>query len=59
MVSFKDSDEIRELARPAWMKADEALEYGLISKIISNRDELKKINGEIVYNLSLNDEKNK
>ncbi len=29
--------------RDYWLDADEALEYGLISKIISNRDELKKI----------------
>lgn len=29
--------------RDYWLDAEEALEYGLISKIISNRDELKKI----------------
>ena len=29
--------------RDYWLDADEALEYGLISKIISNRDEMKKI----------------
>ena len=29
--------------RDYWLDADEAIEYGLISKIISNRDELKKI----------------
>ena len=29
--------------RDYWLDADEALEYGLISTIISNRDELKKI----------------
>lgn len=33
----KDTD------RDYWLNAEEALEYGLISKIISNRDELKSV----------------
>ena len=43
-ASGKDLDKVKkDTERDCWLNAEEAKEYGLISKIVTTRDELKSI----------------